>query len=80
MKDDLLKIFTLCNIEHAHGMRENWCQLFDRKDYEPLGYMNDLKAYWLKAYGHRLNSKVMLLFVQDMFYQMEKAIRDDSDK
>ncbi len=70
----------MCNIEYAHRMEENWCKLFDKKDYETIGYYFDMKAYWIKSYGNGLNSKVMMLYIQDLVDQMEKMIFDNDQK
>jgi multiple inositol-polyphosphate phosphatase/2,3-bisphosphoglycerate 3-phosphatase len=78
--DLLLKLFTLCNIEDAHNMTPNWCRLFNESDYEVLSYYYDLKAYWVKSYGNALNSKMMFLFIQDLFNEMDKAVRNDIKK
>ncbi len=78
--DLLLKLFTLCNIEDAHKMRSNWCRLFNESDYQVLSYYYDLKAYWIKSYGNQLNSKMMFLFLQDLFGEMEKAVRNETKK
>ena len=73
----LIKLFTLCNIEYAHRMDENWCKLFDKDEYTSLSYYNDLKAYWKKSYGYKINSQMVLLLIQDLFNQMEKHINGE---
>ncbi len=76
----LIKLFTLCNIEHAHRMPENWCRLFHVDDYETLAYYNDLKGFWKKAYGHEINSKMAFPIIKDVFHEMEKFIQNKPDK
>ena len=61
-------------------MKENWCRLFEKSDYETLAYYYDLKAYWTKSYGNQLNSKMMFLFIKDLVEEMEKFIRNESNK
>ena len=61
-------------------MKENWCKIFVKDDYEILGYYNDLKSYWLKSYGYDVNSKVALLLFKDLFNNMENFIKNDTEK
>lgn len=76
----MLKLFTLCNIESAHGMKENWCKLFEEEDYSVLAYLNDLKGYWMKSFGHKINSKMIFLVLKDLFAEMDKFINNDAKK
>lgn len=74
------KLFTLCNIEAAHRMPQNWCKLFVEEDYHVISYLNDLKGYWMKSFGHRLNSKMIFLVIQDLFAEIEKHREGDPKK
>ena len=74
-------LFTLCNIEDAHRMPKNWCKLFMDDDYETLMYLNDLKSYWIRSYGNKeINTKVVLLLIQDLFEEMEKHINGGQNR
>lgn len=64
----------------AHRMKENWCKIFSPDDFEVLGYHNDLKSYWLKSYGHEVNSKVSLLLYKDLVSSMENFMQNASLK
>jgi hypothetical protein len=75
-----LKLFTLCNIESAHRMPDNWCKLFASEDFDVMSYLNDLKGYWVKGYGNKLNSKMVFLLLKDLFTEMEKHMHDDPKK
>ena len=59
-------------------MKENWCKVFDKDDYEILAYHNDLKSYWLKSYGHEINSRVSLLLYKDLFKSIDNFILNKS--
>ena len=76
----IIKLFTLCNIEYAHRMPDNWCRLFEPEDYETIAYYNDLKGYLKKSYGNELNAKMAFLILQDLFTEMDKHIRNDTLK
>ncbi len=76
----LIKLFTLCNIEHAHRMPINWCKLFVPEDYEVIAYYNDLKGYLKKSYGNDINAYMAYLIIKDLFEEMDKYIRDDINK
>lgn len=60
----------------AHRMKDNWCKVFAKDDYEVLAYHNDLKSYWLKSYGHEVNSKVSLLIYKELVENMQNFIRN----
>lgn len=72
-------MFTLCNIESAHQMKENCCKLFLKEDYEILSYLIDLKQYWLKSYGNELNAKMVFLLIQDMFNQIDAYVNNQTE-
>jgi multiple inositol-polyphosphate phosphatase/2,3-bisphosphoglycerate 3-phosphatase len=77
----LTKLFTLCQIETAHRMTKNWCNLFESEDYDSLGYYNDLKGFWKKSYGHEeINSNMVFVMLQDLFANMEKHVTEDAAK
>ena len=76
----LIKLFTLCNIEHAHRMPDNWCKLFNQEDYDVIAYYNDLKGYLKKSYGNEINAYMAYLIIKDVFEEMDKHIRDDRNK
>ena len=61
-------------------MKKNWCKLFDKLDYPIFGYYFDMKAYWIKSYGNQLNAKMMFIYIQDLFEEMEKHIRNDKTR
>lgn len=63
----------------AHRMKENWCRVFEKDDYEVLAYHNDLKSYWLKGYGHAdINSLVALILFKDLFANIESFIKNST--
>jgi hypothetical protein len=50
-------------------------------DYETLMYLNDLKSYWIRSYGNKeINTKVVLLLIQDLFEEMEKHINGGQNR
>ncbi len=62
-------------------MPKNWCKLFMDDDYETLMYLNDLKSYWIRSYGNKeINTKVVLLLIQDLFEEMEKHINGGQNR
>jgi hypothetical protein len=44
---------TLCDLEHANHMENNWCKLFVPEDFRIIEYFNDLKNFWLRSFGHK---------------------------
>lgn len=62
-------------------MPSNWCKLFRKEDYEVLAYLNDMKSYWIKSYGNEeINTKTVLLLIQDLFAELEKQIAGDQNR
>lgn len=59
-------------------MASNWCKLFVESEYPVLSYLNDLKGYWMKSYGNKINSKMTFLLVQDFFKEIEKTIQNEA--
>lgn len=73
-------ILTLCDIEYAHRMDENWCKLLSKNDLPILGYFNDLKNYWIKSYGNKINLYATCQIIRDWSLELEKFINNDANR
>nr|XP_060624764.1 multiple inositol polyphosphate phosphatase 1 isoform X2 [Anolis sagrei ordinatus] len=51
-----------------------WCSLFNTDDAKVLEYLNDLKQYWKRAYGHEINSRSSCNLFQDIFKHLDQAV------
>jgi hypothetical protein len=78
--DDIIIIGTMCDIETAHRMPENWCKLLTKNDMPVLGYFNDLKNYWIRSHGNKLNSYATCFILQDWVTELDKFINNDVDR
>nr|XP_022316254.1 multiple inositol polyphosphate phosphatase 1-like isoform X2 [Crassostrea virginica] len=74
--DDLNTIHQLCAFEEALAEGgSKWCQFLDKESLEVIQYMNDLKQYWKKMYGHEISSAMSCPLLNQMFTTLDKVIQ-----
>jgi len=57
--DMVLEMFLMC----AFGIQtdsadSSWCAVFEEADFKVLEYLSDLKLYWERSYGRKINYKM----------------------
>lgn len=78
--EDLMILSIFCDIERAHRMELNYCQLFTYEDSILLEYLHDLKSYWLKSHGVKTNAIVSCNLIVDWLNETQKFIENRADK
>ncbi|XP_062586200.1 multiple inositol polyphosphate phosphatase 1-like [Saccostrea cucullata] len=74
--DDLNTIHQLCAFEEAlTESGSQWCQFLNEENLEVIQYMNDLKQYWKKMYGHDISSAMSCPLVSSIFTALDKVIQ-----
>jgi multiple inositol-polyphosphate phosphatase/2,3-bisphosphoglycerate 3-phosphatase len=61
-------------------MEHNWCKLFDKNDFRIIEYLNDLKNYWLRSYGHTINTYATCHLLLDWMKELDKFIENNQEK
>lgn len=70
--------FYLCTYEFIlKGIVSPWCDLFDKKDAEVLEYLGDLKQYWKRSYGYKINGLSSHKLFQNIFQYMDQTIEEN---
>uniref|UniRef100_H3AV87 Multiple inositol polyphosphate phosphatase 1 n=1 Tax=Latimeria chalumnae TaxID=7897 RepID=H3AV87_LATCH len=75
---DLVQVaFYLCSFELSiKGINSPWCKIFDQEDAEVLEYLNDLKQYWKRGYGHAINSRSSCILFHNIFNYLDQAVSE----
>ncbi|XP_078079711.1 multiple inositol polyphosphate phosphatase 1b isoform X2 [Mustelus asterias] len=69
--------FYLCTYEFIlKGIVSPWCDLLDKEDVEVLEYLGDLKQYWKRSYGYKINGLSSYKLFQDLFQYMDQTIEE----
>ncbi|XP_051883821.1 multiple inositol polyphosphate phosphatase 1b isoform X3 [Pristis pectinata] len=70
--------FYLCTYEFIlKGIVSPWCDLFDKEDVEVLEYLGDLKQYWKRSYGYKINGLSSYKLFQNIFQYMDQTIEEN---
>ncbi|KAJ8318662.1 hypothetical protein KUTeg_003753 [Tegillarca granosa] len=79
--DEINSIFQQCAFEVQLLNTSDWCHLLNEDHFRVIEYLNDLKQYWKKAYGHNITAKMSCPLVRHMFKEVDKAIHmsDEGD-
>ncbi|XP_037547240.1 multiple inositol polyphosphate phosphatase 1b [Nematolebias whitei] len=68
--------FFLCSYELSiRSVLSPWCFLFDESDAKVLEYKSDLKQFWKRFHGHRINSMSSCPLFHHVFRTLDKAGR-----
>lgn len=51
-----------------------WCELLAPDGMEIVEYLDELKQWWKKSYGHELNYKIACPLLADMFARMDSVL------
>nr|XP_003224432.1 PREDICTED: multiple inositol polyphosphate phosphatase 1 isoform X2 [Anolis carolinensis] len=75
---DLIQVaFFTCSFGLTiKNINSPWCALFNTDDAKVLEYLNDLKQYWKRAYGHDINSRSSCNLFQDIFKHLDQAVSE----
>ncbi|XP_072335053.1 multiple inositol polyphosphate phosphatase 1b isoform X3 [Scyliorhinus torazame] len=69
--------FYLCTYEFIlKGVISPWCDLLEEEDVEVLEYLGDLKQYWKRSYGYKINGLSSYRLFQDLFQYMDQTIEE----
>ncbi|XP_067858652.1 multiple inositol polyphosphate phosphatase 1b [Heptranchias perlo] len=69
--------FYLCIYEFIlKGVVSPWCDLLDKDDVEVLEYLGDLKQYWKRSYGYKINGLSSYQLFQDIFQYLDQTIEE----
>ncbi|XP_041066297.1 multiple inositol polyphosphate phosphatase 1b [Carcharodon carcharias] len=70
--------FYLCTYEFIlKGIVSPWCDLLEKEDVEVLEYLGDLKQYWKRSYGYKINGLSSYKLFQDLFQYMDQTIEEN---
>ncbi|XP_060077727.1 multiple inositol polyphosphate phosphatase 1-like [Ylistrum balloti] len=76
---EILVIHQYCTLELGLFKTSDWCSFFTKEDLEVIDYGTDVYNYWLKSYGHVINSEITCPMFVDVFGNMDKAIQADRE-
>lgn len=70
-----VEMFLMC----AFGIQTDsadtsWCDLFGEEDLKVLEYLNDLKLYWERSYGHAINYRMSCLLYANITDSFERFL------
>nr|XP_002738932.1 PREDICTED: multiple inositol polyphosphate phosphatase 1-like [Saccoglossus kowalevskii] len=64
-------LYTLCSTTLAIFNEISWCEVFTQDELRVMEYWSDVKQYWKKSYGHKINYHISCQFLQHIFSTLE---------
>ncbi|XP_077868904.1 multiple inositol polyphosphate phosphatase 1-like [Saccoglossus kowalevskii] len=71
------KLYDLCANSMAIFNDASWCDVFTLEDLRIMEYWLDLKHYWRKSYGYKINYHISCQLLQHIFSTLEDAMMDE---
>ena len=69
------ELFWLCAFgAQTNSFDTSWCSVFEEKDLKVLEYLNDLKIYWERSYGRKINYRMSCPLYQEIAGSIEKFL------
>ncbi|XP_077468672.1 multiple inositol polyphosphate phosphatase 1-like [Stigmatopora argus] len=67
---------NFCAYELAiKNINSPWCESLDKVDAQIVEYANDLRQFWKRGYGHKVNRMSSCILFHDVFSRLDKAAR-----
>lgn len=75
-REDVVEIFLMC----AFGVQtdsadSSWCSVFKDEEFKVLEYLNDLKLYWDRSYGRKINYKMACPLYAEITDSFERFLK-----
>lgn len=68
-------LFSLCVFDfNLHGITNRWCSLFDEEDAKFFETYQDIKTYYERGYGDKLNYEISCALLGDFFESFDLAV------
>lgn len=64
--DHVKHMFLSCAYELAVYGSGQWCSVFEEDDLDVMEYFYDIKNYWKRGYGHKINYKISCLLLRNL--------------
>ena len=73
--DHVQHMFLSCAYEQAIYGKGQWCNVLDDSDLDIIEYFYDIKNYWKRGYGHRINYEMSCLLLKNLTDSIENVIQ-----
>ena len=67
-------MFLSCAHEQAIYGEGQWCSVLDNMDLDVIEYLYDLKNYWKRGYGYKINYEMSCLLLRNLTESIEQTI------
>lgn len=69
-------MYDMCRFEKAWNLDSHsaWCTVFNKEQLKLLEYGEDLKHYYTRGYGNKLNAKIGCPPVKDLYEKFEQTV------
>ena len=73
--DHIQHMFLSCAYEQAIYGKGQWCSVLNDSDLDIIEYFYDIKNYWKRGYGYRINYKMSCLLLKNLTESIEDVIQ-----
>lgn len=73
--DHIQHMFLACAYELAIYGKGHWCSVLEDSDLDVIEYLYDIKNYWKRGYGHRINYEMSCLLLRNLTESIENVIQ-----
>ena len=73
--DHVQHMFLSCAYELAIYGRGQWCSVLEDSDLDIIEYLYDIKNYWKRGYGYRINYEMSCLLLRNLTESIENVIQ-----
>ena len=73
--DHVQHMFLSCAYEQAIYGKGQWCSVLDDSDLDIIEYFYDIKNYWKRGYGYRINYEMSCLLLKNLTNSIENVIQ-----
>lgn len=67
-------MFLSCAYEVAIYGKGGWCSVFEEDDLDIVEYLYDIKYYWKRGYGHKINYKISCLLLKNLTGSIQEVV------
>ena len=73
--DHVQHMFLSCAYETAIYGRGQWCSVLEDSDLDVIEYLYDIKNYWKRGYGYRINYEMGCLLLRNLTESVENVVQ-----
>ena len=73
--DNIQSMFLSCAYELAIYGEGQWCSVLDDSEFDVIEYLYDIKNYWKRGYGYKINYEMSCMLLKNLTESIENVIK-----